>query len=1079
MSDGQPELVDNQQRYVHAEALRWLAERYPRPLRLATGYVRLNGLHTVAQLPGPADRSVRILLGAVPEPGLGEDSLLEDEARRAGMLLERALQRLRQERDFDAFPPSRRLQALQAVDEFLTDERVLVRRFTERFLHGKSYIFADDPGKGYGEPGAALVTSANLTGGGLEGNLELGLVHYQPHVVADAARWFDDLWERAAEFKEELRELLFPEVPQYSPQIIFLRMLLELYGEELEETVAPAERPTLARFQEDGYRRALRTLEKYGGVIYADGVGTGKTHIGLEFIRRYAGEKGLHTLIVAPAQLRDETWQRALHRANLPGQVISYQELAMDEQLAPRNGARRRVLAVNKDAYRLVIVDEAHAFRSPDTTYYYALDRLLGGTPKALLLLTATPVNNALWDIYHQIMLFARHDAAFADPLAIRDLRAFFRDAGANDPDLISPTRLFPLIDAVAVRRDRNFLEKHYAGDTFPDGTPVRFPKPLFQERRYDLDQAYPGIFQRIVRTIGDLKMARYQPSRYLKVDARADGREAALAGLIQSGLLKRFESSVHAANETVSRVLAVHEALIRACEEHGQVPSVASLRALFAEVHEGEVPPEAVEDLLQQDEDARPTDDFTEAFLDDLKADRDALAAMRDDLAALLQQEDTKLAALLEILRNSPAEKIAIFTAFGDTARYLKRALEGDEGARGGRPFIAVIGDEASSKEREHGLVRFCPRSMTDNPDYRPADGEVDLLLATDIVSEGQNLQDAQAVISYDMPWNPQRVVQRNGRVIRLKSQHTEVYLHTLLPKRGDLEELLRLEARLRAKIAAANASVGMESQVLAAIEAESRAYADLKEFADRLADGDTTLLEEGEGGQSGSFIGEQYRAMLARAQAEGQLPELKAMPWGVGSCFRATVSLEGASLPAIVFAARDRSGGRHWRAVAADGAVLRDDLELLKLADPADEPREELPDSVDLDALWQIAVEDICAEHNAALDPAARERRLPASQRWALDLLRDPSLPDRPEFSEADGALLVPRDAAVLRSLADIRRRLQAEELTPLQAAEGIATVVQEFGLRPAKVAEAVGRPLTPGDIGVVVYQVVFGEK
>lgn len=166
--------------------------------------------------------------------------------------------------------------------------------------------------------------------------------------------------------------------------------------------------------------------------------------------------------------------------------------------------------------------------------------------------------------------------------------------------------------------------------------------------------------------------------------------------------------------------------------------------------------------------------------------------------------------------------------------------------------------------------------------------------------------------------------------------------------------------------------------------------------------------------------------------------------------------------------------------RESAAEPRSLRGvDLELLKLADPGDEPREELPESVDLDALWQIAVEDICAEHNAALDPAARERRLPASQRWALDLLRDPSLPDRPEFSEADGALLVPRDAAVLRSLADIRRRLQGEELTPLQAAEGIATVVQEFGLRPAKVAEAVGRPLTPGDIGVVVYQVVLGEK
>ena len=172
-------------------------------------------------------------------------------------------------------------------------------------------------------------------------------------------------------------------------------------------------------------------------------------------------------------------------------------------------------------------------------------------------------------------------------------------------------------------------------------------------------------------------------------------------------------------------------------------------------------------------------------------------------------------------------------------------------------------------------------------------------------------------------------------------------------------------------------------------------------------------------------------------------------------------------------MFAAQDRDGGRHWRAVSADGTVLRDDLNLLTLADPGDAPRDELPDSVYLDRLWQKAVEDICAEYNAALDPAAREHRLPASQRWAVDLLRDPLLPDRPELAEADAALLAPRDAAVLRSLAGIRRR---EELTPLQAAEAVVAVVREFGLRPVQVHEEVRRPLGPDDVGVVVYQAVL---
>ena len=139
------------------------------------------------------------------------------------------------------------------------------------------------------------------------------------------------------------------------------------------------------------------------------------------------------------------------------------------------------------------------------------------------------------------------------------------------------------------------------------------------------------------------------------------------------------------------------------------------------------------------------------------------------------------------------------------------------------------MIGAQVDPNARTRELERFCPISVTDDPDFKPDDGEVDVLLSTDILSEGQNLQQAQAVLSFDMPWNPQRVVQRNGRVIRLRSPHDTAYLYTLLPKRGDLDRLLKLESKLQAKILAANASVGMETPVLADVESESQVYADL----------------------------------------------------------------------------------------------------------------------------------------------------------------------------------------------------------------------------------------------------------
>ena len=134
----------------------------------------------------------------------------------------------------------------------------------------------------------------------------------------------------------------------------------------------------------------------------------------------------------------------------------------------------------------------------------------------------------------------------------------------------------------------------------------------------------------------------------------------------------------------------------------------------------------------------------------------------------------------------------------------------------------------------------------MSGESGFRPDGGEVDVILCTDILSEGQNLQQAQAVLSFDMPWNPQRVVQRNGRIVRLRSPHDTAYLYTLLPKPGDLDRLLKLEAKLQAKIMAANASVGMETPVLADVETESQVYADLTTFAERLASGDATLLDD-----------------------------------------------------------------------------------------------------------------------------------------------------------------------------------------------------------------------------------------
>lgn len=139
---GPPELVDNRSRYGHGEALRWLGEHRDAPLSVATGYVRLGGLVVLASLPGPEDRPIRLLLGAMPSPGLGAVSAGDREPKLVGDLFRETLDRLRQERDFEAFPESRRTATLDVVEKFIASQRVKVRRFTGRFLHGKTYLFA-------------------------------------------------------------------------------------------------------------------------------------------------------------------------------------------------------------------------------------------------------------------------------------------------------------------------------------------------------------------------------------------------------------------------------------------------------------------------------------------------------------------------------------------------------------------------------------------------------------------------------------------------------------------------------------------------------------------------------------------------------------------------------------------------------------------------------------------------------------------------------------------------------------------------------------------------------------------------
>ena len=1049
---GRPSLLDNlQPDSGHGDGLVYLANDLDdrHDLLVATGYVNLGGLRHLADSVNE-ERATRLLIGAAPSTALGGEF--------PSTLFERTLLALREERNLSRFPKSRALKDLLAIQDWLDRPNVQVRRYIRKFLHGKAYLFGN-----HEDARAALVTSANLTAAGMWQNLELGLVHYDPVVAGRAVEWFDALWDDARDYKDDLYDLLFPDVGLLDPRTVYLRALLELFEDELEQDETHPQAVNLAPFQEDGFRRALGIVKRHRGVVYADGVGTGKTEIGMAFVEEYAVRRGQHALVVVPAQLVDQ-WKSRLDQTRLPAQVISYHGFARDEQLANSGVVNRgRVLSNDKDAYRLVIFDEAHALRNPGTTWYGAMSRLLGGPEKDLLLLTATPINNGLWDLYHMVMAFGRHDQAFA-PHGISSLRHLFVNAGANerDPENLDPDALFPLADMVSVRRDRRFVESRYPGATFPDGTPVTFPTPHLTTERYDLDDAYPELVNEITSRVGALKMARYRPSHYHR-DTAEESREATLSALLQSGILKRFESCWHACLLTIRRILAAHHAFIEGWDAGYVLGRDALKEAAKAELDETAAA-QWLEERLEDEVGTEPVDNYVPAFRDDVEHDRILLQEIEERLEKLDAAHDPKLKLLGRVLEESPSDKIVVFSTFADTVEYLDEQLPR---LVADRERVTVIGADTTPDERTRLLSRFCPETVV-RPGYEPRDGEVDLLLSNDVLSEGQNLQQAGAVVSYDMPWNPQRMVQRYGRVIRLKSPHDEVHLTTMLPEAGDLEEILRLEIAIRRKIVAAR-PYGMEVEVVDDMEQEARAY------ARRVVDGDETLLDEDDGaGGTHGFSGEALRAELRRELEEGRGDELRNLPWGIGTVFRQGPDSPSSGPPGVFFACR-AGGERYWRYVDADG-VVREPATILRRIDPGYAPGIDDP-PIDLEAAWTKAVESIVEEHNEeALAP--KSESLGPKQRWALELLADPTIAVPVGGGEAYEALTVGRSQPVRRALGEVKRLLDGETITRMGAAKRIVDIVRMFGLR--KVEKAPEKEEIPAeDVGVVCWMGVVGEE
>lgn len=690
---------------------------------------------------------------------------------------------------------------------------------------------------------------------------------------------FDEIWNNptmVSDIKQELLQNLEAIYEDKSPQFLYFMTLYNIFksfiGELDEEKIIKTKtgfKDTLVwnklyNFQKDGVLGAIDKLERYNGCIIADSVGLGKTFEALAVIKYYELRND-RVLVLAPKKLR-ENW--TLYTINDRRNILSADRFNYDvlnhTDLTREKGYSGEInlSTLNWENYDLIVIDESHNFRNTSTNkkkrksrYSKLLDDVLKkGVKTKVLMLSATPVNNRLNDLKNQVAFITEaNDEAFKD-IGIKSIERTLSksqtkfNAWLKLPEVQRTSKnlldslnfdYFKLLDLITIARSRKHIEKYY--DMADIGKFPQRNKPITLKPDIDVKNEFPPLLE-INKTIRRLMLSAYSPLKYVyphkqeeysaKYDIELENgrvfkqtdRENSLIHLMRVNLLKRMESSINSFSLTVIKLISNIEKIIDMLNNHND--------AVYEEQNIVDVDVDSDEyasQLVGNKVKVLIADVDRIKWKQDLESDLEKLEALLEESLKIDESRDNKLRILKENIRhkienplNPNNKKVIIFTAFADTAEYLYKHIASWANKEFGVESCLITGSgnnqttlDTKSKDLNSLLTDFSPVSKSRDKTNPEAVKELDILIATDCISEGQNLQDCDYLINYDIHWNPVRIIQRFGRIDRLGSKNDIIQLVNFWANM-ELDEYINLESRVSGRMMLLDVSATGEENII-----------------------------------------------------------------------------------------------------------------------------------------------------------------------------------------------------------------------------------------------------------------------